>query len=155
MADYIQYIRNYVGKNKVIMVAAGVFIMDSEERVLLQLRSDNNQWGHPGGFMELGEKVADTARREAFEETGLLLGNMELLGIYSGTEQERTLTNGDEIALVKIIFICSDYAGELDKSNEESIVLKFFPLNSLPEIWESQKPEFEDLLSEHTKPIIN
>jgi len=74
MGDYIQYLRNFVGINKVIMVASGVFIIDSEDRVLLQLRSDNNRWGHPGGFMELGEKVADTARREAFEETGLHLG---------------------------------------------------------------------------------
>ncbi|WP_088041919.1 NUDIX hydrolase [Bacillus sp. EAC] len=155
MGDYIQYIRSFVGKNKIIMVASGVFIIDSEERVLLQLRSDINKWGYPGGFMELGEKVVDTVRREAFEETGLNLGNLELLGIYSGTEHECTFPNGDQAAVLKITFICKDYDGAIDLSNEESLSLKYFPLSSLPDIWENQKPEFEDLLLRHNnKPFI-
>ena len=154
MNDYIQYLRSFVGNNKVIMVASGVFIIDSEERVLLQFRSDNHKWGHPGGFMELGEKVEDTARREAFEETGLKLGKMEFLGIYSGSEQERTLANGDEIALVKIMFICRDFEGELNINNEETLHLKFFPIDSLPEIWETQKAEFIDLVSVQASPFI-
>lgn len=32
--------------------------------------------------MELGESVEETARRETYEETGLLLGKIELLGIF-------------------------------------------------------------------------
>ncbi|WP_316443687.1 NUDIX domain-containing protein, partial [Escherichia coli] len=76
------------------MVASGVFIFDSNNHLLLQQRSDNQLWGHPGGFMELGESVQDTARREALEETGLHLGEMELLGIYSGKNLDSTLQNG-------------------------------------------------------------
>ncbi len=75
--------------------------------------------------MGLGETVDNTARREAFEETGLRLGKMDLLGIYSSPEQERTLANGDQVALVKIIFTCREYEGVLQTSNEESLRLKF------------------------------
>lgn len=46
-----------VGNEKVIMVVSGAFILDKENRVLMQKRSDNGQWGFPGGFMELGESV--------------------------------------------------------------------------------------------------
>jgi 8-oxo-dGTP pyrophosphatase MutT (NUDIX family) len=155
MGDYIRYLRDLVGHNKVIMTVAGVFIFDSENKVLLQLRSDNQMWGHPGGFMELGETVEDTARREAFEETGLRLGKMELIGIYSGAEQERTLNNGDQIALVKIIFTCRDYEGILQSTNEESLSLEFFSMDSLPEnLYREQNQEFFDLLSNKTRPIV-
>lgn len=46
-----------VGKNNVILVAAGAFVLDKKNRLLLHQRSDNGYWGVPGGFMELGESV--------------------------------------------------------------------------------------------------
>jgi ADP-ribose pyrophosphatase YjhB (NUDIX family) len=131
--DYISYIRSMVGHEKVIMVAAGALVLDREKRVLLQKRTDNGYWGHPGGFMELGETVQDTARREVFEETGLRLGKLEFFHIYSGPKYEKTLANGDQIAQVKIVFICQEFEGELQRSNEESLDNRFFPLDNLPE----------------------
>lgn len=83
--DYIKHIRSLVGQEKVIMVVAGAFVFDKENRLLLHQRSDNQSWGLPGGFMELGETVQEAARREVFEETGLHLGNLDLFGIYCRT----------------------------------------------------------------------
>lgn len=155
MSDYIRYIRKLVGHRKVIMVVAGAFVFDSENRLLLQLRSDNHTWGHPGGFMEFGETVEDTARREVYEETGLYLGNMELFGIYSGPLHEQKLENDDQIALVKIIFSCKEFEGALNSNNKESISLKFFSLNEFPSnLLPSQKYEFDDLLSDCSPPFI-
>ncbi|WP_226675714.1 NUDIX domain-containing protein [Rossellomorea aquimaris] len=79
--DYITYLRSMVGKERVITVVAGALVFDHDNRLLLQLRSDNETWGLPGGFMELDESVRDTAKREVFEETGLRLGHMELFGL--------------------------------------------------------------------------
>jgi 8-oxo-dGTP pyrophosphatase MutT (NUDIX family) len=52
--DYIKYLRSMVGKEKVIMVIAGAFVFDKENRLLLQLRSDNETWSLPGGFYGVG-----------------------------------------------------------------------------------------------------
>ncbi|KKI91319.1 hypothetical protein WQ54_15350 [Bacillus sp. SA1-12] len=153
--DYIKHLRSMVGHEKVLMVVAGAFVFDKENRVLMQKRTDNGQWGFPGGFMELGESVQDTARREVYEETGLHLGKLELFGIYSGPEYDKTFSNGDQVSLVLISFICRQFKGELVESNEESMQNKFFSLEELPKnIFTEHKMLVNDLLSKKQIPII-
>ncbi|WP_112179860.1 MULTISPECIES: NUDIX hydrolase [Paraliobacillus] len=153
--DYIQHLRSMVGNEKVIMVVSGAFVFDRENRVLMQKRSDNGQWGLPGGFMDLGESVQGTAKREVYEETGLLLEELELFGIYSGPQYDKTFSNGDQVSLVLISFICKKYSGELVESNEESLQNKFYSLDELPEcIFTEHKMLIDDLLSKKQIPII-
>lgn len=153
--DYIQHLRSMVGNEKVIMVVAGAFVLDEKNRVLMQKRSDNGQWGFPGGFMELGENVQDTARREIYEETGLKLDELELFGIYSGPQYDKTFSNGDQVSLVHVLFICKRYSGELVESNDESIENKFYSLEELPKnIYTDHKMLADDLLSKKPLPII-
>ena len=53
--------------------------------MLLQKRYDGG-WGLPGGLMELGESLEDTAKREVLEKTGLVIEDLKLLEIFSGPE---------------------------------------------------------------------
>lgn len=153
--DYIKHLRSMVGNEKVIMVVSGAFVFDKENRVLMQKRSDNGQWGFPGGFMDFGESVQDTAKREVFEETGLILEELELFGIYSGPQYDKTFSNGDQVSLVLISFICNRYSGALIKSNEESLQNKFYSLKELPQnIFTEHQMLVNDLLSKKQLPII-
>lgn len=155
MLNYVEYIRSKVGHDPIIMVAAGVLLFDSNDCVLLQLRADSQTWGHPGGFMELGESAEETARREVFEETGLTLGPLDFFGIYSGPAQQKKLANGDQLSLVKIVFTCREYTGELRGDEEETAALQFFSLQDLPDcLFPSQKHVFDDLLSGRKPPIV-
>jgi len=153
--DYIKHLRSMVGNEKVIMVVAGAFVFDKENWVLMQKRSDNGQWGFPGGFMELGENVQDTARREVYEETGLVLNELELFGIYSGPQYDKVFPNGDQVSLVQISFICKSYTGELVESNEESLQNSFFSLDNLPSnIFTEHQVFIDDFLSKKKLPIV-
>ncbi|WP_339149268.1 MULTISPECIES: NUDIX hydrolase [unclassified Sutcliffiella] len=153
--DYITHLRTMVGNEKVIMVVAGAFVFDTEGSLLLQQRTDNAQWGLPGGFMELGEDISDAARREVYEETGLHLKHLELFGIYSGPEYDKTFPNGDQVSLVQVLFTCKQYNGKLVNSNDESLRNEFFPIHRLPEnIFTEHRVFIDDLLSKESLPIV-
>ncbi|WP_455676112.1 NUDIX hydrolase [Pradoshia sp.] len=152
---YIEHLRSLVGREKVIMVVAGAFIFDKENRLLLQRRTDNKSWGLPGGFIELGETVQEAAKREVFEETGLRLGKLDLFGIYSGPDYDKTFPNGDQVSMVQLLFTCNEYEGELVNHNAESLNNGFFPLNQLPEDLFSDHQKFlHDLISSKEQPIL-
>lgn len=144
-----------VGHEKVIMVVAGALVFNKDNRILLQQRSDNGEWGIPGGFMELGEDIQETARREVCEETGLHLGVLDLFGIYSGPNYDKTFPNGDQVSMVQVFFTCKQYNGHLIQHNKESLNNKFFKLSELPsKIFMEHKMIFNDLLSKQELPII-
>ncbi len=153
--DYITYVRSMVGHSKIITVVAGAFVFNKENQLLLNKRSDNGQWGLPGGFMELGETVQDTARREVFEETGLRLGKLELFGIYSGQRFDKTFQNDDQVSMVKHVFTCHEFSGNLLTSNSESMDNKFFPIDQLPEnLFTDHLEIIQDFLSGKERPVV-
>jgi 8-oxo-dGTP diphosphatase len=42
----------------------------------------------PGGFVDVGERVEDACRRELKEETGLEVGALRLIGVYSDPNRD-------------------------------------------------------------------
>ncbi len=64
-----------------LRIGARVLLLDRDDRVLLIHAKDPDQPGHhwwelPGGGADPGEALADTARRELAEETGILLDHV-------------------------------------------------------------------------------
>ncbi|QNV58165.1 hypothetical protein GMA19_03338 [Paenibacillus polymyxa E681] len=57
--NYIRELRELVGTRPIIMAGACVILIDDEERLLLQQRTDNGLWGLPGGSMEPGENMKE------------------------------------------------------------------------------------------------
>ncbi|MGC8816639.1 MAG: NUDIX domain-containing protein [Candidatus Hadarchaeum sp.] len=47
-----------------------------------------DKWALPGGFVEYGERVEAAAVREAWEETGLRVKLLRLLGVYSDPDRD-------------------------------------------------------------------
>ena len=81
--------------------------------------------------MEPGESIEDTARREVLEETGLELGEMILLGVFSGPQQFYVYPNGDQIYDLCVAYVARGASGKL-ASDEESMDLRYYPLDQLP-----------------------
>ncbi|MCD8068367.1 MAG: NUDIX domain-containing protein, partial [Lachnospiraceae bacterium] len=105
MSDYIMDLRKIVGHRPLLQVGASVILEDERGRILLELRTDNHCWGYPGGSVDLDEVVEDAARRELFEETGLVADSLELFGIFSGKDMHYVYQNKDEVSNVEFVFI--------------------------------------------------
>ena len=99
----------------------------------MQLRSDNHCWGYAGGSVELDEVVEEAAKRELFEETGLVANTLELFGIFSGKDTHYIYPNGDEVSNIDIVYLCKDYSGTLRCQEGEVEELKFFGVDEIPE----------------------
>ncbi|WP_342598201.1 NUDIX hydrolase [Psychrobacillus sp. FSL H8-0483] len=129
--NYISEMRKFIGNETLFTVGCGV-IIEENERILLQHRTDEDNWCIPGGVMEIGETFEITAKRETFEETGLIVTGLELFGLYSGEKCFVQYPNKDKVFSVQIIFKTNNYTGELKQVGIESREHKFFSKTELP-----------------------
>lgn len=129
---YVSELRKLVGNRPLILPGAVVLIFNDKDELLLQHRTDGG-WGLPGGIMELGESLEETGRREVKEETGLLIGDMKLEGVFSGSEYFLKVANGDELYSVTAVYSTRSYEGEIKIDESESVDLQFFSLEQLPD----------------------
>lgn len=126
---YISELRQLVGSRPLFMVGAGVLLLDTHNRLLLQHRTDSHDWSTPGGACELGESLEETARRELLEETGLEVGELKLLAVLSGPEYYYRYPNGDEVYNVSAMFVGRYQGNPINLDPEETKDLQFFDLS--------------------------
>jgi ADP-ribose pyrophosphatase YjhB (NUDIX family) len=112
--------------------------------ILLMRRSDNGHWGLPGGFVELGESVADAARREVVEETGWSVELGRLIGVYSdpatqvvdysteATEATEAATGRDRVQIVNLCFQAKAVEQGEPTTPDETLEMGFFAADALP-----------------------
>ena len=131
--DYIKWIRSHVGHEKIMLVHAGGCIFNDRGEVLLQRRGDCDQWGFPGGTVELGETPQMAAVREVKEETGLDVEVGDLIGIY--TDFDVVCSNGDQFQSILIAYELTVTGGELFCDQQETKELKYFALADAPALF--------------------
>ncbi|MFD3447931.1 NUDIX hydrolase [Microbacteriaceae bacterium 4G12] len=133
---YVEELRKLVGTRPLIIVGSAIIVMNEKHQVLLQLRSDTHDWGVPGGAMEPGETIDETAARELLEETGLEGESLRFLGVMSGKELYYKYPHGDEIFNVIHVFQADHVTGVL-AVDSEGIELHYFPIEKLPKLNET------------------
>ena len=131
---YIMKLREKVGHSPLIGVGVTTLVFNSQNELLLNLRSDTNNWGIPGGSKELNETLEECAIRELKEETNINVNDLELVTVLSGEEYYFKYPNEDELDCVIVLYKVSNYEGELNINDGESKELKFFSLDNLPEL---------------------
>ena len=153
--DYVLQLRQYIGHRPILMVGAAVLVLDEQNRLLMMKRSDIVRWRIPGGAMELGEVVENAARREALEETGLLIGEMSLFEVFSGPELYYKYPGGDEVYNVSIVYVSHDWRGEI-KLNHEHTEWNWFTRSDIPEdVSPPIRPVLEQFKTSFSKPSAN
>ena len=82
-------------------------------------------WCLPGGLMDVGETIEQTAIREAKEETGITARIISLVGTYSGPKRDPRGTTVSICYLMRPVKITSEHDNEVSD-------VRFFPFNKLP-----------------------
>lgn len=131
--SYISEMRKYIGHKPMLAVGATVVVIENG-KILLNLRSDTNTWGIPGGSLEPGESLEETAKRELKEETNLDCDSFTLINVFSGNELYFKYPNQDELYSVIALYSADDFTGDLKVTDGESFDLKFFSKNDLPKL---------------------
>jgi 8-oxo-dGTP pyrophosphatase MutT (NUDIX family) len=124
---YLGRLRECVGHDLLLSPCAAACIRDAEGRILLLRRSDGvDLWGFPGGAIEPGERADEAVRREVYEEIGLRVEPLKLIGIYSSPDYAFTYPNGDRVQPVNNFFECRIVGGELQPDMHEIIEARYF-----------------------------
>lgn len=117
------------------IIVALVFIRKDDSILLVKQNYGEQYWSLPGGVMEPGESIDQTAIREVKEETGLDVRLKRVVGIYS---------KPDEGALA-VTFEGEIIGGNLKPATNEISVCGYFPFDLLPEpIREHLRERVED-----------
>nr|WP_251130831.1 NUDIX hydrolase [Exiguobacterium sp. s157] len=135
---YLLELRQTVGSRPLISVGATILVLNEYGELLFQHRSDTNDWGLPGGSMELNETLEEVAARELNEETGLETNQFELVGVCSGPKFYFKYPNGDETHSVINLFHAKRVQGTLAMNDGESLDLQYFSRADLPSDIESR-----------------
>ena len=145
--SYIKEIRKYIGNAPMLSAGATVVVL-KDNKILLNLRSDTNTWGIPGGSLELRETLEETAFRELKEETNLNAESFTLLNVFSGEKFFFKYPNGDKLYSVVALYLANNVTGNLEITDSESFELQYFGKNELPNL-ESRAKAITDWLIEN------
>jgi len=147
-------VRKRVGPAPLIVPVATMAAFDEQGRILLAKRVDNGNWSLPGGMLELGERLDQTAAAEIEEETGLVVEPERLLGIYSDRKYEFKYPHGDEVKVVSSLFRCRIVGGTLQPDGEEISETRFFAPDALPDLRERQVSRVADAIANRPGVVV-
>ena len=122
MKNYIETIRAKIGNDKIIHPAARIIIENENNEILIIERTDNGKIGIPAGAIEEGETIEACIRREVKEETGLILTDLEVIGISSNPKREMvTYPNGDIIQYFTVEFYSKNWKGSIKVNDTKEV----------------------------------
>ena len=110
-------------------VGASAAIFNEDGHILVVQRADNGRWGLPGGWMDANETTAETAIREAREETGLEVRVVQLVNVFTRLPD----AHAGPHTTVAIIYLCEVTGGALRVSHE-SLEARYYHINEVP-VW--------------------
>lgn len=121
MAQYL-YGDRIAAQGRLVLGCSATLFDATRSKLLLTRRSDNGRWCLPGGAFDPGESVSEACVREVFEETGLIVEVVRLLGVYSNPHRMVRYADGNQYHVVSLNFEVVLVGGELGLSNETTEV---------------------------------
>ena len=108
---------------KVVFANMCMIYNDNNEVVVQDRTRTFKGIGFPGGHIEEGESIVDSTIREVFEETGLIVSNLELAGIKNWYEENK------KQRYMIFMYKSNSFKGDLVSSEEGEV--KWISIDSL------------------------
>ncbi|MBN1231266.1 MAG: NUDIX hydrolase N-terminal domain-containing protein [Anaerolineales bacterium] len=119
-------------------VRAAVF---REEKILLVEEARDGGWCMPGGWADVGDEPSQAAERETWEEAGLEVKAVKLIGVYDANRTAELILSH----AYKLVFLCEILSGEPRGSFETSNV-RFFAIDEIPQQFSGQRTSMRHIL---------
>lgn len=87
-----------------------------------------NMWALPGGFMDMDERLYNTAKRELMEETGIHIDQFQFFGVYDDPQRD---PRGRTIGIVYYALVPQPIK---PIANDDASNAKWFSLEELPQL---------------------
>lgn len=155
--DFVLDLRAKVGTTPLWLSGAAAVVVrgtgDGGEEVLLVQRSDDLEWTPITGIIDPGEAPAVTAVRECLEEACVTARAERLVWVTVGPVI--TYANGDVSQYLDLVFRCSWVSGEAAVGDEESVDVRWFPVDALPPMSELNAARVAHGLANHLETVFD
>lgn len=141
ISPYVKSLRDALGTQLLLLPGVSAVIRNEQGEILVQRREDDGGWSLPAGAIDPGESPAQAIVREVKEETGLDVVAERIVGVFGGRAFRHTYPNGDVSEYTVIVFACRVLGGVLEALDGESLELRYFPLEELPQLEAPYPPE--------------
>lgn len=126
ISPYLKGLRDRVGRDLLHIPSVAVMAFDGGGRLLLVRSAGTDEWQTVGGAIDPGETPAEAARREAYEETGLEMELVRVIGCYGGPLFRFAYPNGDLCEYVATVFEGRPRGGAERPDGEETSEVGWF-----------------------------
>jgi len=139
-----------------VVPSANVIVTNDHGDVLFIRRTDNGNLAVPGGGMDLGESITDTAVRETKEETGIDVELTGLVGIYTNPRHVIEYTSDGEVRQeFSIVFTARPTGGTPTTSEESSEVVWLDPRSvDKGQMHPSMRQRIDHYLQDRDRPYL-
>lgn len=129
-------------RKPLILGANGIVVRD--EHVLLVRLTYLRGWSLPGGTVDRGESFAGAVVRELYEECGIDVQGVKLLGLY--------LNRRDDMINHVAVYSVTEFSGEPRRVDHTEISeVRFFHFSQLPDgLWPGHKRRIDEYLGLRT-----
>lgn len=122
MSLYVELLRHVSEVIKKTFITVDLIIRRPDGSIVLVKRAFppyQGYWALPGGFLEHGHTVEETAMREAKEETGLEIEIEKVVGVYSDPKRD---PRGH---IISVCLLTREVGGELKAGSDAEEVKSF------------------------------